>query len=244
MALRFRVIARLDIKGPNVIKGVRMEGLRVVGQPDEMARRYAEAGACELLYLDTVASLYGRNQLGELLERTTRAVFVPVIVGGGISGVEEAQRLLAAGADTVAVNTGAINNPDLIDKLSSRMGCQAVTVSIQAQWRGGWWEAMTDGGRNHTGKDALKWAQEAAGRGAGQLLVTSIDRDGTRSGFDLRLLEGISRIVECPVIAGGGCGSWADVESARQAGVNGVAIGAALHSGKMRLEERECVITS
>lgn len=240
MGLRFRVIARLDIKGPNLIKGVRMEGLRVIGNPAEYARRYAEH-ACELLYLDTVASLYGRNQLGALLDETVKDVFIPVTVGGGVSSWEEVRRLMGVGADMVAINTAAIKDPGLIDRITDRSGCQALTVSIAAQWRGGWWEAMTEAGRNHTGKDALEWAREAAGRGAGQLLVTSIDRDGTRSGADLRLLEAISRIVECPVIGSGGIHSWDEVERARQAGCSGVAIGAALHYGTLKLEERECL---
>jgi cyclase len=229
--VRFRVIARLDIKGPNVIKGIQMEGLRVVGNPADLARRYAEQGACELLYLDTVASLYGRNQLGDLLEETTRDVFVPVTVGGGISSQEEANRLLRSGADTVALNTPALRDYALVGRLASSFGSQAVTVSIEAKRINNHWEAFTDCGRNRTGRDAVQWAAEAVDRGAGQILVTSIDRDGTRTGFDLDLINAIASLVEVPVIASGGCRNKEDVEGARKAGANGVAIGAALHYG-------------
>jgi cyclase len=229
--VRFRVIARLDIKGPNVIKGIQMEGLRVIGNPADLARRYAEQGACELLYLDTVASLYGRNQLGDLLEETTRDVFVPVTVGGGISSQEEANRLLRNGADAVALNTAAHRDYAMVGKLASSFGSQAVTVSIEAKRVNSHWEAYTDCGRNRTGKDAVQWATEAVDRGAGQILVTSIDRDGTRTGFDLDLINEISSRVDVPVIASGGCRNKEDVEEARKAGANGVAIGAALHYG-------------
>lgn len=235
MGLRFRLIARLDIKGPNLIKGIHMEGLRIIGKPAEFARRYAEQGACELLYLDTVASLYGRNQLGPLLEETTAEVFIPVTVAGGIGSVSEAQRLFNAGADKVALNTKAIENPQLINEIATRCGSQAVCVSIEAKRCNGGWEAYTHCGRERTGRDAVKWAHEAVARGAGEILLTSIDQDGTGKGFDLELLEAIQLPV--PVVISGGCGSPDHIAQAQARGADAVAVGMALHTGRYQVAD-------
>lgn len=202
-----RLIARLDIKGPNVVKGIHMEGLRVVGRPEELARRYAEEGADELLYLDIVASLYGRNQLADLLERTTHHVFIPVCVGGGISSIAEVQRLLDAGADKVALNTAAIRNPQLISDIANRYGSQAICISIEAKRNSHGWESYTDNGRERSGRDACAWAREAVERGAGEILLTSIDCEGTRKGFDVALVKALASALPVPVIACGGMGS-------------------------------------
>ena len=234
----FRLIARLDVKGANLIKPVRMEGLRVIGDPNEYARRYAEQGACELLYLDAVASLYGRNNLVEIVERTTRDVFIPVAVGGGIRSVAQARALFNAGADMVCINTGALGRPALINEISARYGSQAITVSIEAKRVNGGWEAYTDAGREPTGRNALKWAKEAVGRGAGQLLLTAVDRDGTRAGFDLALIRAISGLdLPVPVIASGGCGSAQHVCEAQQAGADAVAIASVLHYNMLTIKE-------
>lgn len=232
-----RLIARLDIKGANVVKGIHFEGLRVVGKPEALARKYAEE-ADELLYLDTVASLYGRNQLTELLERTTDDVFIPITVGGGIQSRADVKRLLDAGADKVAVNTAALKRPALINEIAEYYGSQAIVVSIEAKRTPDGWEAYTDNGRERTHQDAVRWALEAVDRGAGELLVTSIDRDGTRRGFELDLVAAIAPRVRCPVVAAGGAGSIDDVRRVvREAKADAVAIGTALHYNLFTLGE-------
>ena len=232
MGLAYRVVARLDVKGPNIVKGIRFEGLRVVGKPAELAKRYAESGADELLYIDTVASLYGRNQLESLIEETSEAAFVPITVAGGIQSIRDCARLFAAGADKLACNTFPIREPGFIERVSGRFGSQAITVSIEAKRTPQGWECYTDNGREKTGKCAIRWAHEAAALGAGELLITSVDRDGTMQGFDAELLSHID--VDIPVLAGGGCGSVGHL-----AGVlphtQGVVIGAALHYGRLTI---------
>lgn len=234
--LAFRVIARLDIKGPNLIKGVQMEGLRVLGNPAEFARRYADEGADELLYLDTVASLYGRGHILEIVERTSDDVFVPITVGGGVRSVGDIRRLLAAGADKVAINTAALANPELLREAADTVGCQAIVVSIEAKRSGVngslWWECYTDQGRNRTGRDAVRWAELAAELGAGEILLTSIDRDGTRRGADLELARQI--VVDVPVILAGGIGTPEHATLAAGT-ADAIALGSALHYGKTSL---------
>lgn len=220
-----RIIPRLDIKGPNVIKGINFEGLRIVGKPAELARKYAE-DADELLYIDAVASLYGRNALAPMLEEATRDVFIPITVGGGIRSRADVKRLLDAGADKVAINTAGLNNPGLLSDLAGHYGSQAIVVSIEAKRvAGGKWECFTDNGRQATGKCVRAWAEEAVERGVGEILLTSIDRDGTRKGFDLDLIEAIQ--VPVPVIVGGGFGRLEDLATVKDA--HGIAIGTALH---------------
>lgn len=230
-----RFFARLDIKGPNVVKGVQMEGLRVIGKPEDLARRYA-SNCMELLYIDTVASLYGRNQLGELLARTTKEVFVPVTVGGGIKTLADVRRLLNAGADVVAINTAALKRPELISEIANVCGQQAICVSIEAKRSGSGWECYTDNGRERTGRDVVTWAKEAIERGAGEVLITSVDRDGTMKGFDMDLMKAVGRH-DVPVIAAGGAGSVEHVTEAYESGVSGVACGAGLHYGKFTVQE-------
>lgn len=232
----FRLIARLDIKGPNVIKGVRMEGLRVVGKPKDLAQKYAWE-AHELLYIDTVASLYGRNHLRELLEETSERVFLPLTAGGGVKSVEDGIALLRSGADKITLNTAAVKRPELVGELAAYLGSQAVVVSIEAKRTAIGWEAYTDGGRQKTGKDAVRWAQEANDLGAGEILLTSVDRDGTYQGFDLKLIEAVSPKVRCCVIASGGCGSVDHIRQARDAGADAVAIASALHYDRPSLKE-------
>jgi cyclase len=234
-----RIIARLDIKGPNVVKGICMEGLRVVGQPDELARRYAEAGADELLYIDTVASLYGRNQLSSLLERTVENVFVPITVGGGIKSRADVKRLLDAGADKVAINTAAIRDPSLIRECADHYGSQAIVVSIEAKRKHGEmaWECFTDCGREKGGKDVLLWAQEAVSLGAGEILLTSVDQDGTRRGFDLDLIRAVGRGCSVPLTACGGLGSVSHGVRALESGADAVACASVLHYGRLTIGE-------
>ena len=233
-----RLIARLDIKGRSVVKGVQMEGLRVIGNPKEMATRYANEGIDEILYIDTVASLYGRNQLEALLEETCQDVFVPITVGGGIQSVSDARRLFNAGADKIAVNTAALKRPDLINEMASHFGSQAVVVSIEAKRLATSWECYTDNGRCPGRKSVLEWSAEAVARGAGELLVTSIDRDGTRKGFDAALVAAIAPEVPVPVTASGGMGTLGHLRTVLTEGkADAVAIGSALHYGRVTVQE-------
>lgn len=233
-----RIIARLDIKGPNVVKGIHLEGLRVVGKPDELARKYADAGADELLYIDTVASLYGRNQLSSLLERTVEAVFVPITVGGGIKSRADVKRLLDAGADKVAINTAALRNPALIRECADYYGSQAIVCSIEAKKKGpASWECLCEGGREKSGVDVLLWAEQAQALGAGEILLTSVDQDGTRMGMDLDLVRSVATGCSVPLTVGGGAGSVAHVAHALDSGADAVAIGSALHYGKVTIGE-------
>ena len=229
--LAYRVIARLDIKGKNLIKGVQFEGLRVLGKPADFAKKYANEGADELLYLDTVASLYGRNQLESLIEETGAEVFIPITVGGGIR--DDSEQILRWGADRVALNTASIRHPDIITTISRACGCQALTISIEAKRINGGWEAYINGGREKTGKDALRWAEEAVRLGAGEILLTSIDRDGTRKGPDLDLLKAIE--VDVPLVYSGGI-RLQDVGQVAQY-TQGIAIGASLHYGDCTIRQ-------
>lgn len=229
-----RVIARLDIKSENVVKGIRFEGLRVMGKPDELATRYYEQGADELLYIDTVASLYGRNNLTDVVKQAATHIFIPMTVGGGIRAVADAQSLLRSGADKIAVNTAAVKNPKLLRELASVLGSQAVVVSLQVKRVGpGQWEAYVDNGREPTGLDALDWAKQAEELGAGEILVTSVDRDGTGKGFDEEFISQLVAAVTIPVIAGGGAKNTLDVTKLIGAtGISAVAVASMLHYGR------------
>ena len=228
--LASRVIARLDIKGPNLVKGIHLEGLRVIGDPAEHAVRYYDEGADELLYFDIVASLYERNNLVDVVARTASQIFVPLTVGGGIRKVEDVTQLLRAGADKVAINTAAIRRPALLTEVSQMFGSQCIVVSIEAKRRPqGGWEAYTDNGREKTGVDAVEWAHRAVELGAGELLLTSVDMEGTRRGFDLELIAAIGPHVGVPVIACGGAGSIDHVASTLRSGADAVAVASLLH---------------
>ncbi len=234
-----RLIARLDIKAPNLIKGVRLEGLRKIGDPNVFARRYYEAGADEILYMDIVASLYERNSLADIVERSTRDVFVPMTVGGGIRSLEDAKVLLRAGADKVAINTAAVKRPELITEMARYFGSQCVVLSIEGKSAGpGRWEAYTDNGREHTGLDAVEWAKRGAELGAGEILVTSVDREGTRKGFDIALTRAVSRAVSVPVIASGGMGTVEHlVEAVKDGDADAVAMADCLHYDRLSLPD-------
>lgn len=226
-----RLIARLDIKGPNLIKGVHLEGLRVIGSPNEHALRYYQQGADELIYIDCVASLYGRNSLGDIVQQAARDVFIPMTVGGGIRNVDDVTHLLRCGADKVAINTGAVANPQLISDVARRFGSQCMVLSIEAKRLGpGRWEAYTDNGREDTGRDVIAWAREAVALGAGEILLTSIDQEGTRKGYDLELVRAVASEVAVPVIASGGMGVPAHAVAAVRAGAaDAVAMADILH---------------
>lgn len=231
---KIRLIPRLDIKGPNVIKGIHLEGLRVVGDPQELSRRYYEQGADELLYVDVVASLYGRNSLHEIIERAARDVFVPLTVTGGIRSVEDVQKILRSGADKIGINTAATKRPQLVSEIARRFGSQCMVLSIEAKRIGPQrWEAYTDNGREKTGLDVVQWAQRGVELGAGEILLTSVDREGTREGFDLDLVAAVSRAVPVPVIASGGMGKVADVvDVVRDGAADAVSMADILHYGR------------
>jgi cyclase len=233
-----RLIARLDIKAPNLIKGVNLEGLRVMGEPQVFATRYYEAGADELIYMDIVASLYGRNSLIDLVRRTAQNVFIPITVGGGVRSVEDVRVLLRSGADKVATNTAAVKRPRLITEVAHKFGSQCVVLSIEAKKKGpGKWEAYTDNGREHTGLDVVEWACRGAELGAGEILLTSVDQEGTRRGFDLDLIEAVGRRVSIPVILSGGMGSVDHLVSAVKSGADAVAMADILHYNRMKLQD-------
>ncbi len=205
---RIRLIARLDIKGANLIKGINLEGLRVIGDPNVFARKYDEAGIDEIIYMDSVASLYGRNSLSAIVEKTTSEVFIPITVGGGLRTLEDVQRTLRSGADKVAINTAAIRNPEFITEVANRFGSQAMVLSVEAKrTERGNWEAYYNCGREKSDRDVVEWVQEAVERGAGEVLLTSVDREGTRRGFDIELVKAVTTKVRVPVIASGGMGT-------------------------------------
>ncbi len=231
--LACRVIARLDIKGPNLVKGIHLEGLRVIGDPAEHAVRYYHEGADELVYIDIVASLYERNNLTEVVARTAQEIFVPLTVGGGVRKLDDVHQLLRAGADKVAINTAAVRRPELIAEAARSFGSQCIVASIEAKRKkGGGWEAYTDNGREKTGLDAVEWAKRLVDLGAGEVLITSVDNEGTKRGFDLELTRALGPALGVPVIACGGAGSIDHLAQAFGAGADAVAIASLLHYKK------------
>lgn len=236
---RVRIIPRLDIKSGNLIKGVHLEGLRVIGDPQDFARRYYEAGADELLYVDPVASLYGRNGLLDFVSRTVEDVFVPLTLAGGIRSVDDVRQALRAGADKVGINTAAVKRPELITEVAEIFGSQCMVLSIEAKRKGpGIWEAYTDNGREPTGRNVLDWAGYCASLGAGEILLTSIDREGTREGYDVDLVATVSNSVPIPVIASGGLGAAADLLAVvHQGAADAVAVADYLHYGRGSLAD-------
>jgi cyclase len=226
-----RLIARLDIKGPNLIKGIHLEGLRVMGAPNEFALRYYREGIDELIYMDCVASLYGRNHLGDIVSKAAQDIFVPMTVGGGIRTLDDAMQILRAGADKVAVNTAAVTDPKLITDIARRFGSQCMVLSIEAkQVSQDRWEVYTNNGREKTGLDVVEWVKRGVAMGAGEILLTSVDREGTRKGFDIALVKAVSAEVAVPVIASGGMGKPEDLLAVvNEDGADAVAMADILH---------------
>jgi cyclase len=226
-----RLIARLDIKGPNLIKGIHLEGLRVIGSPSEHALSYYLQGIDELVYMDCVASLYGRNHLGDIVSSAAKDIFVPMTVGGGIRSVEDATQILRAGADKVAVNTAAVATPLLITEIAHRFGSQCMVLSIEAKQVGPErWEVYTENGRERTGLDVIEWVKRGVSMGAGEVLLTSVDREGTRKGFDTALVKAVTAQVSVPVIASGGMGKAEDLlKVVCDGGADAVAMADILH---------------
>lgn len=233
-----RLIARLDIKGENLIKGVHLEGLRVIGDPQEHAQKYYLQGADELLYIDIVASLYGRSKLTEIVRRSSKNVFIPITVGGGIRSIKDVDDLLRAGADKVAINTAAIKRPSLITEVAERFGSQCMVLYIEAKSKGdGSWVAYTDCARENSGVDVEDWVKEAVELGAGEILVTSIDNEGTKKGYDIELIKTVSSSVSVPIIASGGYGSPQHMLDALLSGADALAFADALHFNRSTIEQ-------
>jgi len=227
-----RIIPCLDVDNGRVVKGVNFVGIRDAGDPVELAARYDAAGADELVLLDITATSSSRDTAVELAERVAAEVFIPFTIGGGIRSVEDAQRVLDAGADKVAVNSAAVQRPELISELAERFGAQCVVLAIDAALDDGdSWQVFTAGGRTATGIDAVEWAARATELGAGEILLTSMDRDGTRDGYDLPMLEAVCDSVSVPVIASGGAGSSADVVEVLSHSPDAALLASILHDG-------------
>jgi imidazole glycerol-phosphate synthase subunit HisF len=234
-----RVIPCLDVDGGRVVKGTGFVDLRDAGDPIELAQRYDAAGADELVFLDITATHHKRDTVVELARHTADEVFIPFTIGGGIRSVQDAQAVLDAGSDKVSVNSAAVARPELIDELSEQFGAQCVVLAIDAKRRadGDGWEVYVAGGRTSTGRDVVEWAREGVERGAGEILLTSMDRDGTNAGYDLELTRAVSEAVDVPVIASGGAGRLDDLVDALNAGADAVLCASILHYGHHTVAE-------
>ena len=239
MTLAKRIIPCLDVTAGRVVKGVNFLELRDAGDPVEIARRYDEQGADEITFLDITASSDGRGLLLDIIEAVASQVFIPLTVSGGVRAVDDVRRLLNAGADKVGINTSAVTNPQLVEDAASKYGSQCIVVAIDAKRTGeGKWEVFTHGGRNATGLDAVEWACKMAQLGAGEILLTSMDRDGTRSGFDLALTRAVSDAVAIPVIASGGVGGLQDLaDGIKQGKADAVLAASIFHYGQHTVQE-------
>ena len=244
MRHKLRVIPRLDIKNDTIVKGIHLEGLRVVGVPSDASRKYYAEGADEILYMDAVASLYERNSLRDIVRRVADVVFVPLTVGGGLRSIGDIRDVLRSGADKVALNTAAIRRPELIREAAMTFGSQCIVGSIEAKKTpDGRWEAYIDTGREATGVDAVDWAMRLVDLGVGELLITSIDNEGIKKGFEIDLIKKIADQVPIPVIACGGCGTSAHVEQLLQAApVSAVACASVFHYGLCGIDEMKAYL--
>jgi cyclase len=228
--MTFRIIPRLDVKPPHLVKGIHLEGVRKLGSPSGFAERYYREGADELFYQDVVASLYGHNTIEQLVQETASKLFIPLTVGGGLRRIDDIQKVLRHGADKVSLNTAAIKNPGLIREASRVFGSQCVVIALEIARSGPHsWEPLIDSGREHTGLDALEWALRVVDLGAGELLVTTIAREGTKQGFDFEFVDALLAQVNVPIVLHGGAGSVSDIVEAARHSVSGVAISSILH---------------
>ena len=261
---KIRVIPRLDIKGPNLVKGIHLEGLRIIGDPQEYATKYYHEGADEILYVDIVASLYGRNNLVEIVKRTAENISIPLCVAGGVRNLEDFKMLLRAGADKVSINTAAVEDPTLITKAAERFGSQCIVVAIDfkhwpddsfldnkdktvsltqvgapsRQWEGKHFQVYCDNGRQQTGLDAFDWACQAVERGAGELLLTSIDCEGIKKGYEVHFTKRVAETVSVPVVAGGGAGKLEDLDDViKNGGADALTIASLLHYNEFPIKE-------
>lgn len=236
--LKLRVIPCLDVRDGRVVKGVNFVSLRDAGDPVEQAKLYDAAGADELTFLDITASAENRDTIFDVVERTAAEVRLPLTVGGGVRSCADIRKLLLSGADKCAINSAAIRTPELINEASERFGSQCIVVAIDARSNGkGGWEVYAKGGREPTGIDAITWAEEMAKRGAGEILLTSMDRDGTRSGFDLELLKIVCERVSVPVVASGGVGELQHFVEGAQVGASGLLAASVFHFGQFKISE-------
>ena len=233
MSVAIRVIPCLDVAGGRVVKGVNFQNLRDAGDPVELARRYYQQGADEITFLDVAATVDNRTTMYDVVAATAEQVFIPLTVGGGVRSIEDVARLLASGADKVGVNSAAIARPELIGEIADRFGAQVLVLSLDVKRSRGRFVVTTHGGRVETGLDALVWAREATERGVGELLVNSIDADGTKSGFDLELIAAIRELSPVPVIASGGAGAVGDFAPAISAGADAVLAASVFHNGEL-----------
>jgi imidazole glycerol-phosphate synthase subunit HisF len=226
-----RIIPRLDIKGTNLVKGIHMEGLRVLGSPERFAEYYYKAGADELVYMDVVASLYGRNSLTEIIKKTAEKIFIPLAVGGGLRTLNDIKTVLRAGADKVALNTMAIKNPGLIKEAAKKFGSSTIIISIEAiKQLDGRYMAFSENARESTGLEVLSWAKKVEELGAGEILLTAVDREGTGLGYDIELTKAVSESVSIPVIANGGAGKIEDIKDVIKGGkADAVCLASVLH---------------
>ncbi len=230
-----RIIPRLDIKGPNLVKGIHLEGLRVLGKPEVFARYYYESGADELFFQDTVASLYDRNNLHDIITKTAKEIFIPLTVGGGLRSIDDIRNVLRAGADKVAINTAAIKNPSFIREASLKFGSSTIVVAIEAIKTDDKYLAFTDNGREYTGLEVVSWARKVEELGAGEIVITSVDKEGTGEGYDLKLIKLVSDAVSIPVIAHGGAKSPENaVQAIREANADAITLASILHYSVMQ----------
>jgi cyclase len=245
LTLAKRIVACLDVQGGRVVKGVRFQGLRDVGDPVELAVRYEAEGADEVVFLDIAASHEGRGTLFDVVRRTAEQLSIPLTVGGGIRSPDEMKAALNAGADKVAVNSAALADPALVTACSERFGAQCVVLAVDAKQAGpGRWSAFTHGGRRDTGKDVLAWCREGARLGAGEILLTSMDADGTGAGYDLPLVRAASAAVPIPVVASGGCGQARHVVEALQAGADAALVASLFHERRATVKEAKALVAS
>jgi len=243
--LALRVIPCLDVKDGRVVKGVNFVALRDAGDPVEQARTYDREGADEITFLDIGATHENRDTIYDVVSRTAEQVFIPLTVGGGVRSVEDVRRLLLAGADKASINSAAVSDPELVRRAAEAFGSQAIVVAIDARTVApGKWEVFTHGGRRGTGIDALDWARQVASLGAGELLVTSMDRDGTKSGFDLDLLRALRRAVRLPLVASGGVGTAQHFVEGAGAGATGLLAASVFHYGEMRIADAKAALAA
>lgn len=244
--LALRVIPCLDVKDGRVVKGVNFVELRDAGDPVEQARNYDREGADEITFLDITASAENRDTILDVVSRTAAEVFIPLTVGGGVRSVEDARRLLLAGADKVSINSAAVADPDLVRRAAEAFGSQAIVVAIDARRRdvGGGWEVFTHGGRRGTGIDAIAWARQIEALGAGEILLTSMDRDGTKQGFDLELTAAVRAATRLPIVASGGVGELRHFVDGARAGATGLLAASVFHYGTFRITEAKAALAA
>jgi len=243
--LKLRVIPCLDVRDGRVVKGVNFENLRDAGDPAEQARIYDRQGADEITFLDIAASVEGRGALLDAVRRTAEACFTPLTVGGGVRSLDDIRTLLLAGADKASINTAAIKDPSLVNRAAEKFGAQCIVVALDAKSVGpGKWELFTHGGRNPTGIDALEFAKEVADRGAGEILLTSMDRDGTKVGYDVELLRQVCSAVSVPVVASGGVGNLQHLVDGARAGASAVLAASIFHFGQHTVNDAKAALAA